>query len=1199
MIDPVINAESIQPGLMILHSNRLESLRDLLVHWLRAYPLGALEDEVVLVQSNGMAQWLKAALAADSDAEPAGLGVCAAVSMQFPARFFWQAYRAVLAADAIPKSSPYDKGALRWRILRLLPSLLDETDFEPLQHYLNDDSDGRKAWQLAQQLADLFDQYQVYRADWLADWSQSIDVLRLAPERNAPALPLPARELWQARLWRAIESEISAESALTGANIEHRGYLQSRFMTTLRAANVRPAGLPRRVIVWGFSTLPGHIIEGLAALGQHVQIILAVVNPCRHYWADLLQPRPHSRHAPKVSLMGQMSAHELSQYANPLLLAWGQQGRDYLRRLEAFDDPELYRARFQAQGQRIDLFDDDACAHTLLAQVQYAIFDLQAVPSEPALRLPIVATDTSLRFQVAHSRLREVEALHDYLLASFEASKQQGSALRPQDVVVMVPDIRDYAPLIEAVFACNDERRLPFTILDRPQRGHEPLLASLDWLLTLPTARCTSAEIWDLLDVPAIRARFGLSAEDLPRLRYWFEAAGARWGLDAEHRQQWQMPVELKQNTWRFALDRLLLGYAVGDALDNDQLFSGVLPFVDLSPLEATRIGYMTHLLDSLGHWARALNVTQSANAWGETLRQLLSAFFNADDDQERLLLEQVQQSLAAWLAEAADSTQDLSLAVVRDSWLASLDEVSMSQRFLSGAIHVATLMPMRAIPFRLVCILGLNDGEFPRQRPPQDFDLMSLKKVARAGDRSRRDDDRYLFLEAILSAREQVLLSWVGRSARTNQVKPPSLLVAQLQDYLRVGWSYNDADPVSMLTTEHALQPFSPRYFSAVPGTSGEAVLTVGSSYARPWRDAHEIRPPCVYQALPPQSPVLTLSLTQLRQWLRDPARVFYRERLGVAFADGVTAIAEQEPFLVSGIAQYEASDALLQAIHREHGEAAVRRVVNERSGRGEWPLAGFAEPAKVHLTQLAETLWLSTEAWRLAEALPALLVSWQGTVKARVIDAELVAEAVEVTLETVVHSIRRSPDGVCWHWFFTASKLHDSKCRLQKWHPLLEPWLTHVLLALNAQSMPTRVLSPTGIVEWPALSLEAAERWWHALLGYYLCGLNQALAFEAKTAFAFAAVWKPVEALTSAAALCTHMPDDLLEAALQAAAKQYEGSDFMATFSAADEAPLGWLWPDFAALSASGQFVDISQHVFLPIVVATLSQRTTGIAS
>ena len=252
----------------------------------------------------------------------------------------------------------------------------------------------------------------------------------------------------------------------------------------------------------------------------------------------------------------------LHQHVNPLLAAWGKQGRDYIGLLYGYDRPEAYRHNFA----EIDLFQDFVPPDRpgrLLQQVQQAILDLRPLPAADAAKSPLAADDRSISFQLAHSRQREVEILHDQLLLLFERLPD----LRPRDIIVMTPDIDAYAPHIEAVFGNlppEDARYIPFTIADNPDRASAPMLAAFEKLLQLPDLRLTVGDVLDLLDVPAVRARFGLAEADLPTLQRWIEGAGVRWGLSGAHRQGFDLPAGLEQNTWMFGLRRMLLGYAVG-----------------------------------------------------------------------------------------------------------------------------------------------------------------------------------------------------------------------------------------------------------------------------------------------------------------------------------------------------------------------------------------------------------------------------------------------------------------------------------------------------------------------------------------------------------------------------------------------------------------------------------------------------------
>ncbi len=511
------------PGLMVVHGNHLEDLRELAVEWMRRHPLAPLENEVVLVQSNGIAQWLKLALAAQDSC-----GIAAAIQVELPARFLWQTYRAVLGSESIPLESPLDKAPLTWRLMRLLPNLLSGAEFAPLRRFLADDSDLRKRHQLAERLADLFDQYQVYRADWLTDWAEGRDQLRTS--RNG-AKPLDEAVRWQPALWRALLEDVGREHLG-----ESRAGVHPRFVAHLRNVDEKPYGLPRRVIVFGISSLPAQMVEALAALARFSQVLLCVHNPCQHHWGDIVPDQDLLRHQyrrqqRKGGMAPGLSADELHQHAHPLLAAWGKQGRDYINLLDQHDDPEHYRERFAAFGQRIDLFDEGDTTH-LLGQLQDDILELRTLAESRDTWPPLdPATDQSLRFHIAHSAQREVEILHDQLLARFSADP----SLRPREIIVMVPDVNAYAPHIQAVFgqyAQDDTRYIPFTLADQGQRGCEPLLIAVEHLLKLPEGRLTVSEVLDLLDVPALRARFAIDESELPTLHRWIEGAGIRWGLD-------------------------------------------------------------------------------------------------------------------------------------------------------------------------------------------------------------------------------------------------------------------------------------------------------------------------------------------------------------------------------------------------------------------------------------------------------------------------------------------------------------------------------------------------------------------------------------------------------------------------------------------------------------------------------------------
>lgn len=1138
------------PGFMVVHGNRLDELRSLVVSWMRRYPLAPLENEIVLVQSNGIAQWLKLALAEDPEEDDmGGSGIAAAIEVQLPGSFMWQLYRKVLGREEIPETSLLDKAPLTWRLMRLLPELIHQPHFEPLQRFLLDDSDLRKRYQLAERLADLFDQYQVYRADWLKEWAAGRHVLINARNESRPLSPA---NCWQAELWRALLLDVG-EAGMA----QSRAGVHQRFIERINNLEQAPPGLPPRVIVFGISSLPAQALEALAGLARFSQVLLCVHNPCRHHWADIVADKDLLRHQykrqqRKNGMTTPINAESLHQHAHPLLAAWGKQGRDYINLLDSYDDPASYRTAFS--DGRIDLFSEDQPQH-LLGQLQDDILELRPLGETRELWPEIdPKKDPSVRFHVAHSAQREVEILHDQLLARFSADP----ALRPRDVIVMVPDINAYAPHIRAVFGQldrGDSRFIPFTLTDQGQRGRDPLLIALEHLLKLPDSRFPVSEILDLLDVPALRARFAIKESDLPTLHRWIEGAGVRWGLNAEQRATLGLPDDLEQNSWRFGLRRMLLGYAVG-AGDSCE---GIVPYDEIGGLDAALIGPLVALLDALEVAHAELSRPAPAARWGARLNALLQVFFLAESEHDDYLLVQLQTLCDDWLktCESVGLQDLLPLTVVREAWLAGLDQGRLSQRFLAGSVNFCTLMPMRAIPFKVVCLLGMNDGDYPRAQPPLDFDLMGSDY--RPGDRSRREDDRYLLLEAVLSARAQLYVSWVGRSIRDNSERPASVLIGQLRDHLAAGWrlkgaaadSKHDAGEqlLERLTTEHPLQPFSARYFHR-----GSDLF----SYAREWRSLHLLDEASDdtegqlerYQADEP------LTLPLLQDFLRHPVRHFFSQRLKVFFESVEAPLADDEPFVLNARQRYGLSESLLGAalVDPEQSDAALRDQARRLQGSGLLPLAGFGDCLRDELIEpLPDLLQRHRQLlrqWptRIDSALPIRfeagelrLEGWLGRVQQRA-DQELL-------------SITTLPNGI-------------SSGRSLKWHRLTATWVMHLAACAVGHRLHSAVVATDITLMLAPLDQDDATELLSHLLVSRQAGMNAPLPVAIKTAFAWLAGKDPDKALADAATA-------------------YDG-DGQREGERSESVALARQFNDFAALTASEEFEGWCEALYKPMFEA-----------
>lgn len=1266
---------------MLVHGNRSERLRDLLVQWMKRYPLAPLEKEIVLVQSNGIAQWLKLALAEDAPRDGAetgegGCGIAAALEVSLPSRFIWQVYRSVLGRDAVAEVSPFDRARLVWRLMRVLPSLVDSETFAPLRRFMRTDDDQRKRFQLADRLADLFDQYQMYRADWLDAWANGNDVLVGARGERAP---LPAEQVWQPALWRALLDDVAntedAQSHHATMSNGGRAAVHAAFLARVKQASDadRPRGLPRRVVVFGISSMPQQSLEVLAAISRWTQVLMCVPNPCAHYWADIVADNAwlrseRSRQQRRAGMPVELQEDELHLYAQPLLAAWGKQGRDFIGLLDEYDSAESrdrYRAQFSGIGQRIDLF-DAGDATNLLEQLQEDIRDLRPLrESRETWEGVDPSIDTSIRFHVAHSPLREVEILHDRLLAAFN----EDPTLRPRDIIVMVPDVEAYAPHIQAVFGLldrRDPRYIPFTVADRGQRHADPLIGALETLLGLPRSRMAVSDLLDLLEVPALRKRFAIDERDVPKLRAWIHGANIRWGLDADQRASLDLPLDAQSaapHTWAFGLRRMMLGYAVGD---DAGAWHEIEPFGEIGGLDAALIGPLIDLIDALEETWRTLREPASVAQWCDRLRALKERFFLASGNDDALTLARLDQALQGWfdICEEAALDDALPLSVVGDYWLAQLDEPALSQRFFAGAVTFATLMPMRAIPFKYVCLLGMNDGDFPRMRVPTDFDLMG--RHYRPGDRSRREDDRYLLLEALLSAREHLHISWVGRSINDNTERPPSVLIGQLRDHLAAGWrlaeadDFDDADAdaddsedfdddmfnfdasdarrsnlvsdrasgqalLDALTIEHRLQPFSTDYF---PRDASQSLLY---TYAAEWRDGSVPgRESGVDVRLPAPAREEPLSLRELADFLKHPVRAFLSQRLRVALEVEDPGRDDHEPFALDGLKRWSLQNELIRAqavALRDERDLAQTRLdrLDSMRRRGELAAGGFGDRMRGEIEEPMEALFAAyrtlCERWPheaneereiryVAEARDSL--GERGGVDVNDVrqDSDVrqdddVKQGNEGKLGDSRETAERGEGDATrvtiadWLGGFrfddarqSARVLIETSSVVENGHyrgDLLIPyWIAHLAANLD-DTVTTVVVSKTGEAEFAPLAPGEAAAQFDTLIGAWREGMCRPLPLATRTGF----VWlrKMSEdgssRARSKAAAEPADPAEIAALAMSAARSSYEGA-FKVSGEVDKSASLRRVYPDFASLSASGEFASLARQLLAPMMRA-----------
>jgi exodeoxyribonuclease V gamma subunit len=889
----------------LYHSNALDVLAGLLAEELRALAPGQslLAPDIVLIPQAAMRRWLQATLAQRH-------GVAANLEFLTPGEFVARALDAnVPNLPQAPGKTTDDLDAdgLRWRLYAALsdPRLRALPAMAQIAAWLAD-GDAAKAWSLAGELAGTFEKYSAWRRDWLLRWEAGADA-------DDP----------QAILWRAV-----------AAGRMHRArriqdYL-ARFAENGDNRDALPSGLPSRLFAFAILNISPDVLRVLATQARAGILHFYLPTPSKAYWGDLqsLGARLHAGEAPFAE-----------ETDNPLLRDWGAAGRDFMALLGSYEvvhpSGEIAAYADPAEG----------ASAGLLQRLQADLFHNRARPGAP-LRDAVDRDDPGLQFHACHTRLRELQVLHDRLRALLEDPRFD-PPLQPREIAVLAPDIDPYVPYLEAVFGGHGERDpIPYALADASPLADEPLADVFLRLLALPVSRFGLEDILDLLASPPLADANGLQAGDFERLRAWLRDAGARWGIDAAHRERMGAPAD-DGWTWQFALDRLLLGHASGD---DDFIASesgaGVAPCSELEGSSLDALDRLLRLLRELARHARLLGEAMPPAQWREVLLKLLERLLPKAPataggqralDRLRTLIDEFAKQ-----AGKAGFEAPVPAEVLRAHFAAVLGEADTRAPLLTGGVSFARMVPMRLLPFRAICLLGMNDGDFPRRDPAAGLNRLTAELGTgqrRHGDRSTREDDRFLFLQLFASAQDAFCVSWLGADPRDGSPREPSVLVSEL--LAAAAAQHVDADAAKQqLVLRHPLQPFSPSAFGALDaeGKPDPRVF----SYRGHWHPAagrlsgaRERLPPWIEAgaALAPPMPAETeVSLDALRRFLLDPAGQFLRQRLQLRLPEAEAAGEDIEPLQAPrrGLArtqlQREVFERLLAGVDADALQALLR---------------------------------------------------------------------------------------------------------------------------------------------------------------------------------------------------------------------------------------------------------------------------------
>ena len=833
-------------GELIVHrASRIERLVELLaVHLEDERPANPLLAQSVIVAHAGMKRWMLGVLAR-RPSTVGGHGIAANIDVALPWQWLDRAARELLDDEHLA-GGPWRGEVLRWHLLGALegfdaPELgLDAGGVHP----------ARRRFQLAQRMADVYAQYLTYRPDWIRAWERGED-----------------RD-WQARLWRRVRARIAAP---------HR---VDRGPALLRA--LAADATPRAPLhVFGVSRLAPDELEAMRARAQHAQVHLYFPDPCREHWVYLRTRRDLLR-------MGEDADALYFEIGHPLLVALGRVAQDFCLALDAADATE--------QRDALDEADGDAGA-PLLQRVQASVramdpdviggaFRREAANGNSEARLLRLRGDASLRVHACHTRLRELEVLRDAVLAALA----DDPTLRHREIVVMAPDITAYAPYLPAVFGEPathrvDPLQIPWHVADVDLARAHPLLGAVARLLDLAESRFAASEVLGLLDVPAVARRHAIDEDAREALERWLRGARVAWGLDAEMKAQ-AGAASVDANSWRFGFDRLYAGLVAGN--EPDVLLPGdIVPLAGVGGSDVDAIGQLDQLLLELRQFREGLSAMRTLPDWSAWLADRFDALFEVDlrDEAESAAHAALRGVLGQLATEGAQALPEPAQpwSVVREALASALAEAPERQPFLLGGVTFCGLVPQRSIPFRMVCLLGMNEGEFPR--PGGDAGLNRMLAAPRRGDRDTRSEDRYLFLEALMSARARLHASYIGVGVADGKPRNPASPLAELLQLLDEQHGVAaDSGVDRPWRVVHPLQPFDPRYFEAAGAPSHDPRLFSHDASLLPRMQpatgtVRFLEPRAL--ALEPVQGEFTLAAL-LRFW-RDPSRSALREGMGI----------------------------------------------------------------------------------------------------------------------------------------------------------------------------------------------------------------------------------------------------------------------------------------------------------------------------
>ena len=897
---------------MALHIHRAERvgvLADGLGDLLATPPPDPFAEDLVVVPARGVERWLSQRLSHI-------LGVCAGVAFRSPASL-------IAEITGTREDDPWSPDAMTWPLLEVIDANLDAPWCATLATHLGHFSAGvdeqelrsGRRYAVARRLAGLFASYARQRPALLADWLDG----------NTPDLDDDLA--WQPELWRRLVDVMGIDPP----HIRH----------TKTIAQLRSSGtdqLPQRVSLFGYTRLSRTDIELLDALAARHEVHLWLPHPSAELWAELSDLRG-------VIPRREDTSHRRVEH--PLLATLGRDLRDLQRSLptDATTDEFLSGA---------------AHPDTLLGWLQS---DIAANAVRPQGRT-LAPGDRSVQVHSCHGPARQVDVLREVLLGLLADDE----TLEPRDILVMCPDIETYAPLIAADFGLGEvvpnahpAHQLRVRLADRSLVQTNPLLAVASQLLTLAGSRVTASVVLNLVQSEPVRARFDFSDDDLDDITDWVRESNIRWGFDKEHREPYGL--SFIHHTWRFGLDRILAGVALSD--DSQAWIDATLPLDDVGSNRVDLAGRLCEFVGRLQQVVDSLRGTRPLRDWLTALVEGVRLLTRVVDD-DAWQISQLEREFNDVLTRA--STRDataMRLPDIEQLLGRHLAGRPTRANFRTGTLTVCTMVPMRSVPHRVVCLVGLDDTVFPRIGAIDGDD--ALARDPQTGERDIRSEDRQLLLDAVCAATETLVITYTGANEYTGHLRPPAVPLAELIDAIDLT---TEAPVREAVVTQHPLQPFDIRNVTpgAVVASAPDEPFTFDPTVLRAARAAeglHEERPQFAAAVLPALE-TGDVSLADLVAFFKDPVKGFFRS-LDYTLPTEVEGVEDAIPVEINALDEWTVGDRMLADMLRG---MSPERALNAEWCRGTLPPGQIGWRTARRIREQAAVLAVEAAAFRTAPA-------------------------------------------------------------------------------------------------------------------------------------------------------------------------------------------------------------------------------------